>query len=42
MGSRGMYFASFTEIMRDVVVPDHFKNFKDILLIVEYNIENEE
>ena len=27
---------------RPVVVLDHFRNFKGIFLIVEYNIENEE
>ena len=27
---------------RSVVVLDHFRNFKGIQLIVEYNIENEE
>ena len=27
---------------RSVVAPDHFRNFKGIMLIVEYNIENEE
>ena len=27
---------------RSVVVLDHFKNFKGIQLLVEYNIENEE
>ena len=27
---------------RSVVVIDHFRNFKGIQLIVEYNIENEE
>ena len=27
---------------RFVVVLNHFRNFKDIKLIVEYNIENEE
>ena len=27
---------------RSVVVLDHFRNFKDIQLLVEYNIENEE
>ena len=27
---------------RSVFAPDHFRNFKGIMLIVEYNIENEE
>ena len=27
---------------RSVIVQDHFRNFKGIQLIVEYNIENEE
>ena len=28
--------------MKSVVVLDHFRNFKGIYLIVEYNIKNEE
>ena len=37
-----MYLELLTEIKKSVVVIDHFRDFKGIQLIVEYNIENEE